>query len=63
MNESLEAIALTFKVLFFANMTDMFGSVPYEEAFGREVGGTLLQNSIPRKEFMEFLFQGLEEAK
>jgi hypothetical protein len=60
---SLEAIALTFKVLFFANMTDMFGSVPYEEAFsGRKVGGTLTPKFNTQKEIYEFMFADLEEA-
>lgn len=62
-DKSLEAIALTFKVLFFSNMTDMFGSVPYEEAFsGRKVGGTLTPKFNSQKEVYEFLFQDLEKA-
>lgn len=62
-DKSLEAIALTFKVLFFANMADMFGSVPYEEAFsGRKVGGTLTPKFNSQKEIYQFLFQTLEEA-
>ncbi|MFA6335557.1 MAG: SusD/RagB family nutrient-binding outer membrane lipoprotein [Bacteroidales bacterium] len=62
-DKSLEAISLTFKVLFFANMTDMFGSVPYEEAFsGRKVGGTLTPKFNTQKEVYEFLFQDLEAA-
>ncbi|MDD3736947.1 MAG: SusD/RagB family nutrient-binding outer membrane lipoprotein, partial [Bacteroidales bacterium] len=60
---SLEAIALTFKALFFANMTDMFGSVPYEEAFtGRKVGGTLTPRFNTQQEVYEFLFEDLEKA-
>ncbi len=60
---SLEAIALTFKVLFFSNMTDMFGSVPYEEAFtGRELGGTITPKFNTQKEVYEFLFADLEAA-
>ncbi len=62
-NKSLEAIALTFKVLFFSNMTDMFGSLPYEEAFtGREVGGTITPKFNTQKEVYEFLFADLEAA-
>lgn len=62
-DRSLEAIALTFKVLFFANMTDMFGSVPYEEAFSaRQLGGTLTPEFNTQKEVYEFMFQDLEEA-
>lgn len=62
-DESLEAIALTFKVLFFSNMTDMFGSVPYEEAFtGREVGGTLTPKYNSQKEVYNLMFEDLERA-
>jgi hypothetical protein len=62
-DESLEAIALTFKVLFFSNMTDMFGSVPYEDAFtGRLVGGTLTPKFNTQKEIYEFMFADLEKA-
>ena len=57
------AIALTFKVLFFSNMTDMFGSIPYEEAFtGRELGGTLTPKFNTQKEVYEFMFADLEAA-
>lgn len=62
-NEALMAIALTFKVLFFSNMTDVFGSVPYEEAFeGRELGGTLTPRFNTQKEVYEFMFSDLEAA-
>lgn len=62
-DKSLEAIALTFKVLFFSNMTDMFGSVPYEEAFtGRKLGGTLTPKFNTQKEVYQFLFADLEAA-
>ena len=62
-NKSLMAMALTFKVLFFSNMTDMFGNIPYEEAFtGRELGGTLTPRFHTQKEVYEFLFADLEAA-
>jgi len=62
-DKSLEAISLTFKALYFANMTDMFGSVPYEEAFsGRKVGGTLTPKYNTQKEVYQFLFADLEAA-
>ncbi len=62
-NKSLEAIALTFKVLFFSNMTDMFGNVPYEEAFtGRAPGGTITPKFNTQKEIYEWLFADLEAA-
>lgn len=60
---SLEAIALTFKVLFFSNMADMFGSVPYKEAFtGRLLDGTLTPVFDTQKEIYEYLFEELETA-
>ena len=60
---ALEAIALTFRVLFFSNMADMFGSIPYEEAFtGRKLGGTLTPKFNTQKEVYEFLFEDLEKA-
>lgn len=62
-DRSLEAIALTFRVLFFSNMTDMFGNVPYEEAYAaRKLGGTLTPKFNTQKEVYQFLFQDLEEA-
>lgn len=62
-NKSLEAIALTFKALFFSNMTDMFGDIPYEEAFSaREANGTITPKFNTQKEVYEFLFAALEEA-
>ena len=62
-NEALMAIALTFKVLFFSNMTDMFGDIPYEEAFlGRELGGTLTPRFNTQKEVYELMFADLEAA-
>lgn len=61
--KSLMAIALTFKVLFFSNMTDMFGDVPYEEAFkGRELGGTITPKFNTQKEVYELMFADLEAA-
>jgi len=62
-DRSLEAIALTFKVLFFANATDMFGSIPYEDAFtGRKPGGTLTPRFNTQKEVYQFMFADLEAA-
>lgn len=62
-DQSLEAIALTFKVLFFSNMTDMFGSVPYEEAFtGSKLGGTLTPKFNSQKEVYELMIADLEAA-
>lgn len=62
-NEALMAIALTFKVLFFSNMTDMFGDIPYDEAFlGREPGGTLTPLFNTQREVYELMFADLEVA-
>lgn len=62
-DKSLIAIALTFKVLFFSNMTDMFGDIPYEEAFmARQPGGTITPKFNTQKEVYEFMFADLEAA-
>jgi hypothetical protein len=62
-NKALMAIALTFKVLFFSNMTDMFGNIPYEEAFlGRTPGGTITPKFNTQKEVYNFMFADLEAA-
>lgn len=62
-DKSLEAIALTFKVLFFSNMTDMFGSVPYEEAFtGVDADGTITPKFNSQQEVYRFMFEDLEKA-
>lgn len=39
-DRSLEAISRTLKVLFMSNLTDMYGDVPYSEAFKILEGGT-----------------------
>src|SRR5690606_30927052 len=62
-NKSLMAVALTFKVLFFSNMTDVFGDIPYEEAFtGRKLGGTLAPKFNTQKEVYDLMFADLEAA-
>lgn len=61
-DKSLMAIALTFKVLFFANMTDMFGDIPYEEAFKAREGGTIKPRFNTQQEVYQFLFADLEAA-
>lgn len=62
-DKSLMAIALTFKVLFLSNMTDMFGDIPYEEAFtGRRTDGTIKPKFNTQKEVYQFLFAELEKA-
>lgn len=62
-DHSLEAIALTFKVLWMYNLTDIFGDVPYEEAFtARKPGGTITPKFDSQKEVYEQMFADLEEA-
>lgn len=62
-NDAFVAVALTFKVLFFANMTDMFGSIPYEEAFtGRDLGGTKTPKFNSQREVYQLMFVDLERA-
>lgn len=61
-NKALMAIALTFKVLFYSNMTDMFGHVPYDEAFLALSGGTLTPKFNTQKEVYQFMFADLEAA-
>lgn len=60
---SLEAIALTMKVLWMYNLTDMYGDVPYSEAFtARKPGGTTTPKFDSQKEVYEQMFLVLEEA-
>ncbi|MCI2082626.1 MAG: SusD/RagB family nutrient-binding outer membrane lipoprotein [Bacteroidales bacterium] len=62
-NVALQAIALTMKVLFMSNMTDMFGDIPYSEAFsGRKVGGTFTPVFDSQEEVYEEMFTDLETA-
>ena len=62
-NRSLEAVALTFKALFLSNMTDVFGDIPYDEAFlAREAGGTITPKFNTQQEVYTALFGLLEEA-
>lgn len=61
-DKSLEAISLTFKVLFFSNMTDMFGSIPYVEAFQGRKGGTYTPVFNTQKEVYQLMFDDLEAA-
>ncbi|MDO6802372.1 SusD/RagB family nutrient-binding outer membrane lipoprotein [Wenyingzhuangia sp. 1_MG-2023] len=62
-NRSLEAIALTLKVLYMSNLTDMFGDIPYSEAFSaRKENGTTKPVFDTQKEVYEQLFADLLEA-
>lgn len=60
---SLEAIALTLKVLYMSNLTDMFGDVPYSEAFtARKPNGTTKPKFDSQKEVYLQMFADLMEA-
>lgn len=61
-DQSLEAIALTFKVLFMSNLTDMFGDIPYEEAFLARKGGTTKPKFDSQQSVYEQMFADLETA-
>jgi hypothetical protein len=60
---ALQAIALTFKVLFLSNLTDMFGDIPYAEAFtARKPEGTKTPKFDSQKEVYTQMFADLEAA-
>lgn len=60
---AIQAMALTLKVLFMSNLTDMFGDIPYSEAFqGREEGGTKTPKYDSQQEVYEQMFADLEAA-
>lgn len=57
----IEAIAMTFKAYYMANITDMFGDIPFSEAFkGRD--GLLTPKYDTQKEVYLQLFDLLEGA-
>ena len=52
-DRSLQAIALTLKVLYLSNLSDMFGDIPYSEAFtARKPGGTTKPGLIRNRRCM-----------
>ncbi|SFW24467.1 Starch-binding associating with outer membrane [Sinomicrobium oceani] len=62
-DHALHAIALTLKVLYLSNLTDMYGDIPYSEAFtAREAGGTTKPKFDSQKEVYEQMFADLEAA-
>ncbi|MGY5355887.1 SusD/RagB family nutrient-binding outer membrane lipoprotein [Wenyingzhuangia sp. IMCC45467] len=62
-DKSLEAIALTLKVLYMSNLTDMFGDIPYSEAFtARKPNGTTKPKFDTQQEVYEQMFADLMEA-
>jgi hypothetical protein len=62
-DDALRAVALTYKALFMSNLTDMFGDIPYAEAFtGRKPGGTKTPKFDSQKEVYQQMFADLETA-
>jgi hypothetical protein len=62
-DRSLEAIALTLKVMYMSNLTDMFGDIPYSEAFtAGKPDGTTSPKFESQKEVYELMFEDLEKA-
>ncbi len=62
-DKSLEAISLTLKVLYMSNLSDMYGDIPYSEAFtGRLLEGTLKPKFDSQKEVYEQMFAELDSA-
>ncbi|WP_445738643.1 SusD/RagB family nutrient-binding outer membrane lipoprotein [Mariniflexile sp.] len=62
-DRSLEAIALTLKVMYMSNITDMFGDIPYAEAYtARKIGGTTKPKFDSQKEVYQQMFADLEAA-
>lgn len=58
-----QAVALTFKVLFMSNLTDMYGDVPYSEAFlGRDDANFRTPKYDSQQEVYEQMFADLETA-
>ncbi len=61
-NQPFEAISLTMKVLLMSNLTDMFGDIPYSEAFLGRDGGTKKPKFDSQQEVYEQMFAELEAA-
>ncbi len=62
-NKALEAIALTYKVLLMSNLTDMFGDIPYSEAFTARESIVILKPKFDsQKEVYEQMFADLDSA-
>ncbi|WP_161554539.1 SusD/RagB family nutrient-binding outer membrane lipoprotein [Sinomicrobium soli] len=60
---SLQAIAMTLKVMYMSNLTDIFGDIPYTEAFqARQADGILKPKFDSQEEVYRQLFEALETA-
>ena len=61
-NATLKAIALTWKVYYLSNLTDMFGDIPYSEAFQGRTNGNTTPKFDTQKEVYIQMFTDLEIA-
>jgi hypothetical protein len=61
-DRSLEAISRTLKVLFMSNLTDMYGDVPYSEAFKILEGGGRKPKFDSQREVYAQMFAELDSA-
>lgn len=61
-NPTLEAIALTWKVYYLSNQTDMFGDIPYTEAFQAFETGNTRPNFESQEQVYALMFEDLENA-
>ncbi len=61
-NAALKAIALTWKVFYLSNQTDIFGDIPYSEAFQARSTGNTKPKFDSQKEVYKQMFAELETA-
>lgn len=61
-NENYKAIAKIFKSWAFANLTDVFGPIPYHEALEGDQGGSLQPSFDTQEEVYRNILDELEEA-
>ena len=61
-NPTLQAIALTWKVYYLSNLSDMFGDIPYSEAFQGRTDGYTTPKFDTQKEVYLQMFSELEKA-
>ena len=61
--DAIKAVAQTMKVLFMSNLTDMYGDIPYREAFqGRGEASNTKPVFDSQEEVYKLMFEELEEA-
>lgn len=61
-DRALVAISHTLKVLYLSNLTDIYGDIPYSEAFLARDGGTKQPVFDSQREVYEQMFEELEAA-